>query len=331
MSIYTAAIQRGAVLYTVLFTGLLCAGQAADKSTPDPGLQLRALNALQEFEASSAQEYTIGEGDDVDIQVVGRPELSGTQLVGPDGRITLPLSGSFEIRNLTRETAARAIADTFLRYYTSVDVTVRVSKYGSNRIIVMGHVAHPGVLYFESAPTLLEALTRDPAVGSPGTEGSSSLPRRCAIFRGKEQALWIDLTAMLEQGPSFVNLRLRRDDVLYVPDEQDNLVSVLGQVQHPGMVKLLPTTTLLQVLALSGGLTTTAGAAKIEIMRPGSTISREVSFEDLLNPHKAVESALQRGDVIYVRQGAMAKFESGLQALAPLSSVLLFGSTLLTH
>jgi polysaccharide export outer membrane protein len=333
VSIYNAQANRRVIVFVFLCAIVLseaAAGQSAEVNALDSGLQLRTLTALQRFEASSGEEYTIGDGDEIDIQVIGRPELSGTQAVGPDGRITLPLSGSLEIRNTTREAAARAIADTLQRYYTSLDVTVRVTKYGSNRILVLGHVAHPGVLYFENAPTLLEALTKNPALSSKGAESESLLPRRCAIFRGKDQVVWIDLKSMLDDGGSMADIRLRRDDVLYVPDEQDDLVSVLGEVQHPGMVKLEPKTTLLEVLAMSGGLTSAAGSAKIEIVRPSSGTAREVTFPDLLNPHKTVEISLQRGDVIYVQKGTMAKFEYALQQLAPLSSIMLFSSTLLT-
>jgi polysaccharide export outer membrane protein len=320
------------MLSVFLCGSLLCAGQSVDSNPPAAGLQTRSLAALQEFEASANQEYTIGDGDEVDIQVVGRPELSGTQLVGPDGRITLPLSGSFEIRNLTRGAAAKAIAETFERYYNSVDVTVRVSKYGSNRILVMGHVAHPGVLYFDNAPTLLEALTKSPALSTTGDAGgSSALPQRCAIFRGKEQVVWIDLKAMMEQEGSVLNMRLRRDDVLYVPDEKDNSVSVLGEVQKPGLVKLEPKTTLLEVLAMSGGLTAAAGSAKIQIVRPGSGTMHQIAFQDLMDPHKTVEASLQRGDVVYVQKGAMAKLGYALQQLAPVSSILLFSGTMIPH
>ena len=251
--------------FVVMLCGnLLFAEQAAVTAAPAPGLELRSYSALQDFEGPPSQEYTIGNGDELDIEVAGRPEISGTQLVGPDGRITLPLYGPFEIANLTREGAAHAIGAIFEHYYTSVNVTVRVSKYGSNRIIVLGHVAHPGVLYFDSTPTLLDALTKSPALSSTGNPNETSLPRRCAIFRGKEQAVWIDLRAMMEQQGSIVNLRLKRDDVLYIPDEQDDLVSVLGEVQRPGMLKLQPKTTLLELLAMSGGLTGVAGSAKIE-------------------------------------------------------------------
>ncbi|HWE53378.1 MAG TPA: polysaccharide biosynthesis/export family protein [Bryobacteraceae bacterium] len=289
---------------------------------PSPG----SLAVLSQLQPAQGEQYTIGEGDEVEIQVVGRPELSGSQLVGPDGRITLPIAGSFEIHDLTREEAARRITTIFQRYYTTVDVTVRVSKYGSNRILVLGHVDQPGVFYFEGMPTLLDVLmkSRRQTLGN----GPATFPSRCAIFRGKEQAFWIDLKSMLDSGSAAADVRLRRNDVVYVPDEAEDQVSVLGEVQRPGMVRLEPTTTLAQVLALSGGLTPAAGSAKIEIVRQGANRPQEIAFKDLVDPRKGNEISLKRGDVIYVQKGSLAKFAYVLQQIAPAGTMMMFATTL---
>ncbi len=300
---------------------------APDLLSKDPGLQTRSVSALRELVGQTGEAYTIGDGDEIDIQVVGRPELSGQHLVGPDGRITLPLHGSFEIKNLTREDAAKGVAKAFERFYTSVDVTIRVVKYSSNRIMVLGHVGKPGVLYFDNAPTLLEALSKSGIASSGSGASEKSLPRRCAIFRGKDLVVWIDLKSMLERGDSLADLRLRRDDVLYVPDEQDVTVSVLGEVQKPGVVKVEGQTTLLDVIAMSGGLTADSGKARIEVVRQGKR-TREFAFHDFLDPARTVEFPLEKGDVIYVQKGGMAKFEYTLKKLSPLGTMMLFGAML---
>jgi polysaccharide export outer membrane protein len=301
--------------------------QQPDVAPSDPGLALAASASLSKFATTGTEEYTIGDGDEVDVQVMGRPELSGNHVVGPDGKITLPISGSYEIRNQTREDAAGQITAALERYYTSVEVTVRVTKYSSNRILVLGHVAQPGVLYFDQAPTLLEALTKSHAIAAnmPGHE--SSFPKRCAIFRGKDQVVWIDLKTMMDGGGASADMRLRRDDVLYVPDEQDDMVTVLGEVAHPGMARLESNTTLLNVLASTGGINEAAGKAKIEIVRPSTGVTREIAFNDLLhNPAKAAEDSLKPGDVIYVEKGTAAKFAYVLQQIAPVAGMLMFAA-----
>ena len=296
-----------------------------DLNTKDPGLQTRTLAALRGVGMAADEPYTIGDGDEIDIQVTARPELSGHHLVGPDGRITLPLAGSFEIKNLTREAAAKNITKALEKYYTTIDVIVRVTKYGSNRILVLGHVARPGVLYFDNAPNLLEALSKSGAGTTKGKDQDPSLPQRCAIFRGKDLMAWIDLKSMLDRGDSLADLRLKRDDVLYVPDEQEITVSVLGEVQHPGMVKVEPKSSLLDVLALSGGLTADSGKAKIEVVRQDRS-TREFAFHDLLDPAKSIEFPLQKGDIVYVQKGGLAKFEYTLKKLSPLGTMMLFGA-----
>lgn len=318
------------LFFVVFYSGLLaniCAGQPRIGNVTASESLLNPLEALSRLGSPAGEQYTIGDGDEVEIQVLGRAELSGSHRVGPDGRITLPIAGSFEIRDMTREEASRQIAAVFAHYYTSVDVTVRVAKYGSNRILVLGHVDQPGALFFDGVPTLLDVLSKSHRA-TLGSADLSSLPRRCAIFRGKDQVVWIDLKSMLELGAAAADIRLRRNDVVYVPDERDETVSVLGEVQRPGMVKLSANTTVAEVLALSGGLTAGAGAAKIEIVRPGKGTTQEIAFKDLIDPRKNLEASLQRGDVIYVQKGNMAKFTYVLQQLAPVSGMLMFATAI---
>ena len=321
-TIYSAAIVCG------LLAGIPAMAQqnAADLNFKDPAIQTRSVQALREIMGTSNDEYTIGDGDELDVQVVGRPELSGPHLVGPDGKITLPLRGSFEVKNLTREGAAKAIAQAFEKYYTNVDVTLRVMKYGSNRIMVLGNVGKPGIVYFDNAPTLLEALTKSGAAPNRAAN-DPSMPRRAAIFRGKDLLVWIDLKSMMDRGDSLAELRMKRDDVLYVPDEQDMTVSVLGEVQKPGMVKLQPQSTLLDVLAQSGGLTPDSGKARIEVIRQNSR-AREIAFNDLVDPTKNIEFPLVKGDVIYVQKGTMAKVQNTFKNLSPVGTMMLFGAML---
>jgi polysaccharide export outer membrane protein len=297
-----------------------------------PALQINPNEALRDFEVPNGEEYTIGDGDEIEIDATGRPELSGKHLVGPDGRITLPLAGDFLVKGLTREAAADGIRKAFQQYYAAVAVTVRVVKYGSNRLLIVGHVAHPGVLYFDTAPTLLEALTKSGALPASGSESpASSVPNRCAVFRGKDQVVWINLSTLLESGGTTANVRLRRDDVVYVPAEQDDLVSVLGEVKNPGAIKLSTGTTVINVLAMAGGLTDAASKSKIRLVRPSTGMSRDLNLEELLTPKASAEVSLQRGDIIYVPKKGIAKVGYVLQQLGPAASLLLFGATLGTR
>ncbi len=104
----------------------LLPGHAAGQATPssptpsttaptttseDPasqGLQRRPLG-IEETQPDAHEEYLLGAGDDIVVTVAGRPELSGPQVVGPDGRITLPVIGSVLVGEKSRDDASKAI------------------------------------------------------------------------------------------------------------------------------------------------------------------------------------------------------------------------------
>jgi polysaccharide export outer membrane protein len=123
-------------------------------------------------------------------------------------------------------------------------------------------------------------------------------------------------------------LHLRRDDVVYVPDEQDELVSVLGQVQHPGAVRLTADTKFIDVLALAGGLTEDAASDKIRLVRPSTGMVREVSLKELLRPKpgQTNEASLERGDVIYVPKSGFGKFGYVIGKFGTAGSLLTVGA-----
>jgi polysaccharide export outer membrane protein len=325
-----ARTNLAGLLPIFVFVALLpaaCPGQETRGSATESEPPLNPAAALSKLESPS--EYRIGAGDEVDIEVLGRTELSGAHLVGPDGRITLPIAGPFDIGDLTREEAASRITASFEHYYTNVVLTVRISKYAPTRIVVEGRVDQPGVLYFETPPTLLDVLSKSRRAALDPAGQQSSMPKRCEIIRGNDQVVWIDVKAMLENGTAGADLPLRRNDVVYVPYDKDDMVTVLGEVGKSGMVKLEPTTTLLDVVAMSGGLAGGAGNAKFQIVRPGTKITQEVSYADLKNPVKSSEISLKPGDVIFVQKSMMAKVAYAVQQVAPLGGILLLMATVM--
>lgn len=315
------------------YLGLVAASGQEGGSGPDSGLKLSQSELMRQFEEASQGEYTIGAGDEIEVQVPTHAELQGHHVVGPDGKITLPIVGSISVSGQTREGAAQAITAAFDQYYTEPHVAIQVTKYGSNRVIVVGRVASPGPIFFDTPPTLLEALAKsgayNPKAGGVVTPGAAPTINRCAIYRGSEQVLWVDLKQLFSGGTTAVDITLRRGDVVYVPDEQENQVSVLGQVRRPGAITLGSDMRLVDVLTLAGGLTEDAASGKIRVLRPSTGMTREVAFQDLVKLHGAKDTAdisLQNGDVIYVPQSGFSKFGYVLEKLSPMGTLLMFGA-----
>ena len=174
---------------------------------------------------------------------------------------------------------------------------------------------------FDGTPTLLEALTRS-GLMTPGAK-AAQLPERCAIYRGTDKVLWVELREMLSTGNAMAGIRLRRDDVVYVPDLSEQFVSVMGEVQHPGAIAVTHSATLVTVVAQAGGLTERAGAnPMIQVIDPKSGKTRQIRFRDLLNPAKGQEILPKPGEIVYVPRSGFNRATYVLERLNPLLSLL---------
>ncbi|HTS32130.1 MAG TPA: polysaccharide biosynthesis/export family protein [Bryobacteraceae bacterium] len=328
-------------VYLVLAVVLACApgARAADGKPAGEGLgpDFRAPNktrgltpaeAVREFEADGEESYQIGEGDEITVEIWGRAELSGKHVVGPDGKITLPVSGCLRITGQSREEAARAIHDALAPFYADPMVNVRIERYTSSRVFILGRVANAGALQFENPPTLLEAITRAGSLPVAGLGPDKTMLTRCAVFRGRDRVIWIDLKELLMQGNLALNLRLKRNDLIYVPDSDDRLVYVLGEVQRPGALRLTPEMSLMDAYAQAGGATADAASSRIHLIRPSRGADRELSLRGLLQSNRELNVALEDGDIIYVPPRNLARVGYWMQKISPYSSFLLVGAAM---
>jgi polysaccharide export outer membrane protein len=309
-----------------------------------PGLQVNRDVALKAFEPSADQPYELGRGDDITVEVVGRPELTGKHTIGPDGNITMPIVGSLKLADQTREGAAEVIKEALGSYYAGLTVSIGVDKYSSNKILLLGAVEHPGIMLFDGPPTLLEVISRGGAqlqagssLGGGGTTDASpstrpvAVPEECMIYRGNATMITVQLRSLLDEGNALANMRLKRDDVVYVPG-QTKFVSVLGMVARPGNLRLDTKSTLPQLLAQAGGVTELAGKnPKIQIIhrgtdgQPGRTL--EVAYKDMLTP-RLLDLTLQSGDIILVPESGFNGLGYAFAKISPLVQLFTIGSLL---
>jgi polysaccharide export outer membrane protein len=288
-------------------------------NSADPQLKPNPLETLRNFEPPADEEYRLGKGDEITADFAGQPQLTAKLVVGPDGRITLPLAGDLMLAGKTREEAGKIIEAALAPYYTNFSVQVSVNKYTANKVLVLGAVEKPGVVNFDGTPTLLEALSRAGMQTAAGPGKAALIPERCAIYRGQDEVVWVDLKNLIDSGNSLADLRLRRDDVVYVPNGGERFVSVLGQVQHPGAVPLTAASTLASVLAEAGGFTEPAGnKPHIQIVDPATGVSRMISFNDLLNPAKSLEIRPKPGEIIFVPQSGFYRATYVVERLSPM-------------
>jgi polysaccharide export outer membrane protein len=185
-------------------------------------------------------------------------------------------------------------------------------------VTLLGDVKSPGLISFSQTPTLLEVLSK----GGVETRLDGNLPEQCVIYRG-DQVVWVELHELLATGSPLADLRLRRNDVIFVPALSTRTISVIGQVQHPGEIALKHDSTITSILGEAGGVSDSAGSnPELQIVhRTKGDKTQYVHFKDLLKPTGGLEVSLYPGDVIYVPKSGMAKAGFVMQQLAPFLSI----------
>ena len=105
-----------------------------------------------------ADEYRIGPGDKLRVEVYKDAQLSQSVQVRPDGKITLPLIGDLDANGATPLELRETIAKSLKEYITNPTVTVIVVEALASKVYVMGEVTHPGTMELHGPTTILQAL-----------------------------------------------------------------------------------------------------------------------------------------------------------------------------
>jgi polysaccharide export outer membrane protein len=302
---------------------------AVPAESPNPVLTVRDDKLLDSFQPPVDEEYTLGPGDDIALDFPTQPELDTKTTVGPDGIVSLKDAGPVHVAGLSRDGAGLAVQKALSQYYKNVSVTVSIDKYSSNSVRVTGYVQHPGSYTFEGTPTLLDAIGKagmiSPQVTANGvsTNIGPGIPETCTIYRGNNTAVQVELGKLLRSGSTLADMRLRRNDIVYVPQPKELFVSVMGQVARPGTVPLTPNSTLTSVLAQAGCCGDNAGFnPKIQIVQPSTGKNIVVNYKELLTVTGQTEYALHSGDVIFVQMNGLSKFGIIMTKIAPIGTMV---------
>src|SRR5438477_3349960 len=104
--------------------------------------------------------YRVGAGDVLNVEVVGRKDLSAQYTVGQDGVLFMPLTGGISAVGKTSTQLAAELARRLSLYDRDItQVNVSVAEFKSRKIFVMGGVVTPGKYSFPQSPTIWDAIS----------------------------------------------------------------------------------------------------------------------------------------------------------------------------
>jgi len=238
-------------------------------------------------------DYVVGPQDVLTITCYDQADLSGKFAVEVDGTFTYPMIGRFKAGGLTlrqvEETLKTRLKDE--GYFRNPQVTASVETYRSQKVFIVGEVRLPGSYPLSGNMNLVEALARAgsplPSAGSEvvivHADANASGPTIPSEDETKD-IVRVNLRD-LEKGAVSTNAALRDGDTVFVPRAES--VYVFGQVKSPGAYGLQQrNTTVLQALALAGGVTDRGSTSRIKVVRivNGEKTEIKVKLTDIVLP-----------------------------------------------
>ncbi len=306
-------------------------GNAFSAETEKEERTFASEEELYRFSNSVPADYYIGAGDIMEVSVRGRPDVSVEHAtVSPDGLLSIPRIGIVNVKGKTIDEVTSEIREKFSVYYQDPDVTVLIHEYNNNKVYVLGRVAKPGLVKFGGTGTLIEALAQ--AGGLP-TVAENAFLSRAVIFRGKNEVVWVDLREVLERGNVAMNPKLMNNDLVFIPESDDELVYVMGEVRTPGAVRLKTELSILDAIMAVGGPTSTAKLAKTYLIRyeDGKGHVQQIKMNRFIERGDLRQDyLLEDGDIIYLSTRPLEVIAKEVARTAPALGYLNFATTTLS-
>ncbi|HET7548707.1 MAG TPA: polysaccharide export protein EpsE [Usitatibacter sp.] len=241
--------------------------------------------------AADAALESLGVGDQLRVTVFRNPELTTEGRITERGTILFPLIGEVQVAGMTPAQAGAAIAKKLRdgKFVVHPEVNVALAQVNSRQVAVLGAVNKPGRYPIDSQNSkLTDFLAAAGGIAPAGAEHVTLVSN----VEGRTEKRDIDLNAIFRDGDLSKNVRLQPGDTIYV--EKAPMVYIYGEVQKGGAYRLEPNMTVMQALALGGGLTARGTQRGIKIARHTPQGVRQIDAR-LTDPVK-------EDDVIYVSE-----------------------------
>lgn len=159
-----------------------------------------------------ADEYMMQAGDNVQIQVMGHSDLTGTYVARTDGKFEYPLIGTVDVKGKTVEGITEELKERLAEFIVNPLITINIVKMGSTRVFVLGEVRHAGLHELTKSHRALDAIG-----AANGFTDKAAKKKVYLIRNGKEDNIqFLNFNAYLKKGDVSQNPVLQEGDCLYL-------------------------------------------------------------------------------------------------------------------
>ena len=249
----------------------------------------KSLTFEPQMNIATPQNYVLGPGDQLIIDVYGDTQKSVQLTVSPDGDVTVPEYGPIHVAGLSVASAQKRVRKNLGSYYQSSDIKVTVGQTRSIMVNVMGEVRTPGTYTLSAFATVFHALYMAGGISDLGTL------RNIKVFRQGKQITSVDVYEFILNGRLAGNVRLQENDVIQV-GPYESIVEVRGSVKRPMAYELRKNESLATLLKYAGGYTNNAYKKSMRVVRNNGRMKSVFNVEEFeMNAFKMTD-----GDVVTV-------------------------------
>ena len=196
-------------------------------------------------------DYILGYGDVLKIQLTGQKDLIDSYIVARDGSINIPDIGKINLSGLSLDQVSKLLKSKVNQAYTGTDVFISLEALRDISVLLAGDAYNPGVYTLNGNSNMLHALH---VAGGIGEYGSY---RTINLIRNNQVIQTLDIYDILINGKYEVQNRLRSGDIIFVAP-RSNVVSLEGAFKRPHKYELLPDQNLYDAIIYANGTTISA-------------------------------------------------------------------------
>ena len=254
------------------------------------------------------ENYELGAGDEVIIDIWGNSELTVRQEISPDGYINVTNIGPIYLQGMDIKEASAKLKSAFGRIYSDLRsanprtfIQISVGNVRTIKVNIMGEVERPGTYSLSSFASVFHALY---AAGGINEIGSL---RDIKVYRNGKLQVQADIYEYLLRGDSSKDIILKENDIVKV-EPYNNRVQITGQVKRPMIYEMMGDETLAQLIGYAGGFASDAYKRNVQLVRHGVTERRMFTVE--MTDYESF--VMQDGDSVSVG-GILERYENRVE------------------
>lgn len=244
-----------------------------------------------------AEDYLLGPGDELVIEVSGQMNESWYKRIDRDGKIVLPKVGQIALWGKTYKETKELIDNALRKEFTNIQVNVTLGELRSINVFILGEVKNPGLYQMIALSDPLSAL-----YNAGGAKKSGSL-RMIKHISSKGKTTSFDLYNLLIKEKILPRIQLETGDIIYIPPVGE-VAGLTGAIIRPGIYETKGLNDLHDIIKMGGGMLPIGGTFRVQLERISSgerkiiTDFRFQSEEEFKSKIKDI--TIRNGDLIEV-------------------------------